>query len=139
MIELINCVIRMHGELPKKSGVPDFATYAPIYNREYKTIHLNIGRQSGKTYSMMQLARRGDLIIVHNEDTRRRLIQNYPNCLAEIITTGGIGRTYGYATFAYRTQHSFDRVWVDEPSLHNVRELHLVWELTSKLFILLGA
>lgn len=115
MIALIKHAIAMN--ITNRQKLPEYAekyVSQAQFSGEFKTVHLNVGRRTGKTSAMITLARKGDLIIVHDEDTKRRLKYEYPHCLATInsiydVVLGSKG-LYGRVP-----PRKFDYVWVDEP------------------------
>lgn len=115
MIELIKFAISANDQL--RTRVPkDIETYLHIleYSREYKTVHINIGRCTGKTHAIMTLSRKNDLVIAHTEQTKSHLLRTYPEFLGTIETISTIHRRV-FDRPNNRT--SYDYVWIDEPRL----------------------
>lgn len=116
MIELIKHAIKLNKENRdrlEKEGL--FPISLEVVNKEFRTIHVNIGRRTGKTRAMMTLARKDDLIIVHSEFHKSTIRRDYPNCLATIITPSMLS---GFSpSYVYWAKDKFDYVWFDEPKL----------------------
>ena len=136
MINLINAAIKFnYDSCYAHSNIHHMSKYAA--NKELRTVHINCGRQTGKTHSMMQLARTDDLIIVRVEEDVRRLKNSYPDCLADIITYGNL--VY-YRRNIIPSSTSYDRVWLDESgyfreSIDSEKEYY---HLSANIFIKLG-
>lgn len=103
------------------------------FNREFKTIHINIGRRVGKTFAIGSLAKLGDLIIVHNVGTKDRMIHDYPRCNAGICTISDLIENLSVT-------QKFDYIWIDEPNLcENYKDINSIYDiLDANLFIKLG-
>lgn len=144
MIELVQHTISfVESRNAKIDSVKDYLSKSHL-NREFKTIHLNVGRCSGKTHTICTLARKDDLIVVANEAIKRRLISDYPYCLAtigtisEIIINLGSGLYIGIQSRGM--DHYFPRVWIDEPYLcDDYKDINALYDLIdADLFIRLG-
>lgn len=107
-----------------------------VYAREFKTIHINTGRRSGKTSAIFALGGRRDLVIVHNKATEDRLKNDYPAFRGKISALS----TFITSFEVVQRIENFDRVWIDEPSL--VNQNHTLSEIYRKtvadLYIKLG-
>jgi hypothetical protein len=132
--ELLQATIKYNQTRDIKVNVSNYLDRSS-FNREFKTIHLNGGRQSGKTDTMCRLARKDDLIVVHNEDTRRNIIRAYPNLLAQIITTSSLER---HQMLRGRLDNKFNYVWIDEPHHVGYDAIYVAWRFEASQFILLG-
>lgn len=141
MIELIKHAIASN--LNNRQKLPEYAekyVNQSQFVREFKTIHLSVGRRTGKSIAMVTLAREGDLIIVHNEETKRRLKYEYPHCLATInsiydVVLGSLGLRGPIPP------RIFDYVWIDELHLceRSGYKIDHVYEKTrANLYIKLG-
>lgn len=138
MIELIRHAIAAN--LVSRQKLPEYVEKSVGQNEfasDFKTIHLNVGRRTGKSTAIMTLARKSDLIVVHNEDSKRRLKYENPHCLATFnsihdVVLGSIGLR---GNIPART---FDYVWIDEPNLCDY-DINLIYEHTrANLYIKLG-
>lgn len=146
MIELIKHAIKIHEDNYNMSNygiLPDYE-----FQKEFSTIHLNVGRRSGKTSSMMTLAKQGDLIIVHNFFAKERLRKDYRDNLATIKTIHELLRDScnGRVCKCINQIQHFGYVWIDEPKLifnsisHNdAYDYYMIYKLIrADLFIKLG-
>jgi len=114
------------------------------FAREFKTLHLDLGRQVGKTTAIKELSRPNDLIIVHNRATIDCSYRGFDNVIAphqldNLIFSHRIGYTR-------RNPLRFGYVWIDEPlmceksmySFGNSLISLLTSEIEADLFIKLG-
>ena len=108
MIELIKSTIRLNDSICR-NGIAQKHLHPLAYMKEFRTIHINAGRQTGKTQAMLHLARPRDLIIVHNLDNADRLRSHNQNCLAPIMSVREL------IIFSQRQDIICDYVWLDEP------------------------
>lgn len=137
MIELIKHAIKLNSMNYEMKQRQSTMMHQVAYAMDFKTIHLNVGRRTGKSTAMMTLARKSDLIVVHNEEVKRRLKHEYPHCLATInsihdVVLGSVGLR---GNIPART---FDYVWIDEPNLCDY-DINLIYEHTrATLYIKLG-
>lgn len=113
------------------------------FNREFRTIHVNFGRRTGKTQTIAALSRPTDLVIVHNEETKK----HFPRCNAEVKTISEVIRHIQPSP--WRTSCScrcseyvkkYEYVWIDEPALcmKFLDSYKAFYELDAQLFIMLG-
>lgn len=122
MKNILDAMIAMNFELRRNH--PDVSKFLNPhqYAAEYKTIHLDVGRQTGKTHLMCTNARPTDLIIVHNQMTLDNLKHQYPMCKATFATVSMIDRidypfTGGYRSYPNYSEIFYDYIWIDEPEL----------------------
>lgn len=101
------------------------------FAREFKTIHLNVGRQTGKTSMMMELARPSDLIVTSTLSMLDHLYQIRGKCRAEIVTVSSL-RYVRYRDLG----NSW--VWMDEPSFFNGSINEVYNRVQAGLYIKLG-
>ena len=99
------------------------------FAKEFKTIHMNMGRQTGKTSLMLDLARPTDLIIVPTMAMVDSLYHRSGTCRAQIVTFSSVFR---------RRFHNVGYAWVDEPSLYGKDFNFLYSHIDAELFIKLG-
>lgn len=126
MKQLIETLIRLNAENPYRRNIQHLSECAA--NQEYRAIHLDYGRVTGKTSAMLEMATDEDLIIVHNARTRDRLRQQTHT---RVIAASEFDEMV-------RPVKKYRYVWVDEPAgcMPHIRQLYA---LTADLFILLGA
>ena len=132
MIELIQNAVKLNYQ-----NRPDTNIMSPErYARDFKTIHLNVGRGSGKTSAIEALARPTDLLIVHNYNTAETLRSR--NFICPINTIEGVLMSAN--TLRGRNVKKYHWVWIDEPNLcDNVVDINKIYEtVEADLFIKLG-
>lgn len=119
------------------------------YAHEFCTIHLNIGRQSGKTKYIIDNATETDLVIVQNHYHAIDLKQN--GCKAKVVGSTNFNYELSERNRGLKNLTAINRVFIDEPKLcfenvtkENIFETVLFYNsfrATIKLipiFILLG-
>lgn len=84
--------------------------YPSIFAREFKTVHCNIGRRTGKSRYIAERASPSDIIICHNEIIKREL---YSNSKAQVITAGFLRDKLLSKTWIPNRKD----IYVDEPFL----------------------
>lgn len=110
------------------------------YAKEFKTIHINIGRRSGKTHLIMSTARENDLVIVSSYIHKMQLLECFPYFLGTIQSMPEIILS-AYGLRGKVKPIVCDRVWIDEPALceqyNNGSSIHE--RIDANLYIKLGA
>ena len=138
MIELIKHAIKIHEDNLSKLDMYrlECSMGTENFQQEFKTIHLNIGRITGKSFAASMLARPQDLIITHNTARADSFIKQYPNTLAGVIPIRKLFPDRGRNTEHY----IYDWVWIDEPSLcddfYDINQVYTT--IQANLFIKLG-
>lgn len=130
--KLINDVIKgnfatqqMFSHLKRELSIVEFA-------REYKTVHINIGRQTGKTSTIMSMARPGDVVVVYNDVYVRQLLSEYNH--VQICTVDDIIRSQ---TSGGRFIKKYNYVWIDEPGL--IENINYIYSyIDADIFIKIG-
>ncbi|MFZ2992500.1 MAG: hypothetical protein WA061_02180 [Microgenomates group bacterium] len=78
------------------------------YVLDFCTIHIDIGRQTGKTYFIQNYARSWDLIIVPNESLKRIYLMSTPSDLLVLTPEEVMG---------YKFETPPETIYFDEPKL----------------------
>ena len=132
MIELIKHAVDLNYQNQNRQD-----TQPERYAREFKTIHLNVGRRSGKTTAIEALARPTDLLLFPNYHTMETLRSRH-YFLCPINTIEGV--LLSANTLHGRIIKKYNWVWIDEPSLcDDVVDINRIYEtIDADLFILLG-
>lgn len=103
------------------------------YRREYKSICLDVGRQTGKTTTVVDFYKQGDLVIVHNVD-RIRDFPPHVNTVSHSHFFDDISRR-GKAKVD--TEHNY--IFIDEPYRMTSQNLATLYTTTdAALYIFLG-
>jgi len=134
MIELIKHVVELNYR--NRALHPDYMS-SVAYSREFKTIHLNIGRGAGKTTVIESLARPSDCLIVHNCRTMETL-RRYRKFVCPINTIEGV--ILSANTLRGPIVKKYNWVWIDEPNLcDDMADINRIYEIIdADLFIMLG-
>ena len=141
MIELIRHSVKLNynnrlNHLNDCMNRPDLITKTQ-HAREFKTIHINVGRRSGKTTAIESLARPTDLMIVHNYHTMK-VLNGRNNFICPINTVSGV--VLASNGLKGKIIKKYDWVWIDEPSLcDDAVDINEIYKtIDADLFILLG-
>lgn len=137
---LINLLINNNKEIRREKNKEFYS--AAHYAREYCTIHLNIGRQSGKTTYIIENATKNDLIVVCNRAMHDYILdqswhkQGRAPTLNIFVASAHIDNLLG---------REFQTIYVDEPThcFEKIKRMKLYEATASKVvenqtFILLG-
>lgn len=91
---------------------------APQWLHEFGTVSIDIGRQLGKTTYIQERMRPCDLVVVHNEDTRRSYESRAERKLPNVVTIGSLRNDFDLC-YRYRRNPTdyFNKVYVDEPGM----------------------
>jgi len=136
MIELINAAITANLQQRVKNESRRSFLDPAIYARECKTVHINIGRQTGKTTAIAQLCRANDLIVFSNTNIADmfRHANNNVSRFATVVTINQLRNMFNTHNLC------FDYVWIDEPNMcENKVDTNLIYEyVAADLFVKLG-
>lgn len=108
------------------------------YKREFQTIWLDVGRQTGKTIAIISMYREGDLIVVRNQSSKTLFPAHIEGVLVNILTAQELSPHMTHP----RGQRTSKRniVWVDEPTALTSTSLDLLYAVTdASMYILLGS
>lgn len=133
LIDHVNAAVRSCVENLIKAEIAKVKTIisSQTFNRDFKSIHINFGRRTGKTRTIAALSRLNDLVIVHNENSKNL----FPPCCAEVKTMSEVIRESRRPG-----ARAYDYVWVDEPAMcmRIVDSHESLYTLDAQLFIKLG-
>lgn len=126
-------------ELNKRRRNPDLCINGlQYYLREYCTIKIDIGRQTGKSTYIGSNFKENDLIITYNLNMCRLFKERFPNTQNNIISFRSLINQielYGEKTY--------DTIWIDEYSIINQKtNIDVIYEYLGKnenqTFVFLG-
>lgn len=114
---------------------------------EFLTIHINAGRRTGKSSAIGTLARKGDLIVVHDERTKETFRRHGPACLAKVVSIREALEPMmdfmcqGPNAYAPISKPFHEYVWIDEPGMcDNLYDINMLYKvLIARLFIKVGS
>lgn len=110
MQDLIKLAVKKNFEARDKYEHMQQTMSKVAYSREFKTVHIDIGRATGKTTAINDLVRPTDLVIVPNMGMQ----SHYESWCVSALTLDTIllneRRFMGC---------SYDYVWIDEPAMCN--------------------
>jgi hypothetical protein len=114
-LSVLDAAIIANRDARKRVELERDAVSSEYLKRHHCTVHLNIGRITGKTEAIKRLAKRGDVVLVTNEGVRKHLLRNIPPgseiYAVDIFTPQKFSKYTGLGREYPRT------VWIDEPSL----------------------
>ena len=106
------------------------------YAKDYKTIRVNLGRQTGKTTAIKKFCGYGDIVLAHNNRWKKELQIILPKGQVSVYTFEDIQ----HPRFMLSNKTNY-KVWVDETSQWKQEELDSIYTLFASRatqFILLG-
>lgn len=136
--ELENIIISLIDFKEKQRAIVKVGFDAIDFAKEYQTVAINPGRQTGKTTVIAKNAKQNDIVIARDFSALN-------NLLAGIkffnITTGPAAGTISRITavLAANPTQTFDTVWVDDAGYHaNIDSVYQVLAGKCKRFVLIG-
>lgn len=112
------------------SGMLSNNSYLEVFAREFQTITVDPGRQTGKTLAMSLLAEPNDLIVVRSMTQKDSFIRDYLHGRFEpqVVTVSEVALKL----------KSFNRVWIDDAKHVDMGKIYQTMCGVCKQFILLG-